>query len=162
MEMEKPVPESKTCPRPRGSAPEAGAQLSWVVWEASSNVALGLGTLLLIVALSVAISVSLGSRYYGGMALVVMLLAVLPFFLPTRYLLDEEGVQVRNLMGNRHKPWANLKVYFLDGERGVLLSPVAKYGPVARARGLYLPLRGDAAAARALIARHLADGGAAK
>ena len=163
MEMEPLEPSRKGPAAPRPPQPDTETEITWVVWEARTNLLLGVATLLLIVALSLAIFWSLGSRFYGGLSLLVLLIAVLPFFLPTRYTLNEEGVQVRSILGNRGKPWRNLKVYFRDGERGVLLSPVTQYGLLARTRGIYLPYRGTVAtAAQALVARHLAEGGRGK
>ena len=81
--------------------------------------------------------------------------------MPTRYTLTEEEVQV-GACWHTQQPWANLKVYFRDGERGVLLSPVKTLSLVARTRGIYLPYQGNGAEARAFVARHLREGGAAK
>lgn len=135
-----------------------GNQVTWVVWEAREHLGRAVGVLLLILLVSAGVRFSLGDPYLGGLALVVLLIAVLPYYLPSRYTVDDEGVGVESLIGNRRKPWANLKVYFPDGDRGVLLSPVAKFGLLARSRGLYLPFRGNSDTARAIVARHLPAG----
>ncbi|NLO73083.1 MAG: hypothetical protein GX100_03090 [candidate division WS1 bacterium] len=161
MEMQRLKPESQNSEIAQ-PAPEAPSEVTWVVWEARRHVLVALATLVFIVVLASGITWSLENRYYGGFSLVVLLIAVLPFFVPTRYTLTEEEVQVRSLLGTRSKPWANLKVYFRDGERGVLLSPVKTLSLVARTRGIYLPYQGNGAEAQALVARHLPEGRAEK
>jgi hypothetical protein len=133
-------------------------ELTWVVWEAQANPGRAGGVLGLIVAVCVGVYVSLGSGFYASLGLVVLLIAVLPYFVPTRYTLDEEGVEVSSLLGRRRRPWAKLKAYFPDGERGLLLSPVRDWGLLARTRGTYVPLREQAPAVRELVARYLPAG----
>jgi hypothetical protein len=137
-------------------------RVTWIVWKAGSHVWMAVTVLALIALLVGGIHKSLGSHFYAGLSAVILFITVLPFYLPTRYTLDEEGVQVQSILGNRYKSWLNLKVYFRDGERGILLSPVAQYGILAQTWGIYLPYRGNAATAHALVARHLAEGGAAR
>jgi hypothetical protein len=133
-------------------------ELTWVVWGARANPGRAAGVLGLIVAVCMGVYVSLNSRFYASLGLVVLLIAVLPYFVPTRYTLDEEGVEVSSLLGRRRRPWAKLKAYFPDGERGVLLSPVRDFGLLARTRGTYVPFRAPGPAARDLVARHLPEG----
>ena len=141
-----------------GNPERAGERVSWVVWEARAHVATAAAVLALILMLSAGVYFSLGDPRLAGLALVVLLIAVLPYYLPARYTLDPDGVLVESILGNRRKPWANLKVYFPDGERGILLSPVGHYGLLARSRGIYLPFRDNAGVARALVARYLPAG----
>jgi hypothetical protein len=141
-----------------GKAEREDEPVSWVVWEARAHVARAAAVLALIFLLSAGVYFSLGDPRLSGLALLVLLIAVLPYYLPVRYTLDADGVQVDSLLGLRRKPWANLRVYFPDGEKGILLSPVVDYGLIARSRGIYLPLRENGVLAGEIVARHLRRG----
>ena len=134
------------------------SRLEWVVWPVRSHVLPGLLVFVLIGVLSATVRLSLDSRFYAGLCFVLLVLAVLPYYLPAHYLLDPEGVHVRSLLGHRRKAWEHFRVHFRDGERGVLLSPVLRYGTLARTRGTYLPCPRNCRQIAAFVARYLPAG----
>jgi hypothetical protein len=137
---------------------QAAAGLAWTVWPARAHLLRGLAVLAFIVILSVGVELAMESRLYASIAFFTLLLAVLPFYLPAHYRVDETGVEVDSLLGRRRKPWSALRVYFPDGERGVLVSSVARYNLAARTRGIYLPYQANRDHVLALVEKHLQPG----
>lgn len=136
----------------------AAAELDWVAWPARKHWLAGGAVLILITVLSILVRYSLESRLYAGICFVTLIIAVSPFYLPARYVLSEEGVLVRSIIGNRLKSWSALRTYFRDGSRGLLLSPVRRYGILARTRGIYLPFLENPEQVLAFVAMHLPPG----
>jgi hypothetical protein len=147
-----------TKPRWRRRRRVGAPELAWVVWPAREHLLRGLGVLAFIAVISVCVYFAMESRVYAGLAFFTLIVAVLPFYLPASYRVDETGVEVDSLLGRRHKPWGALKVYFRDGQRGVLVSPVSRYGLAARTRGFYLPFQGNMEQVLALVQKHLKAG----
>lgn len=154
------VPDSSAPARPRWRRRKRSApsELTWVVWPAREHLLRGLAVLAFIAVVSVAVYFAMESRVYAGLAFFTLLVAVMPFYLPTSYRVDETGLEVDSLLGRRFKPWGALKVFFPDGERGVLVSPVAHFGLAARTRGFYLPFQGNREQVMALVEKHLKPG----
>jgi hypothetical protein len=134
-----------------------------VVWPALAHVLVGVAVLALIAGLAGAVFFALNSRLYAGLCFVTLIIAVSPYYLPTRYLLDADGVSVHSLLGDRRKPWSSFRAAFPDGRKGVLLSPVAQDGVLARTRGIYLPYQHNEAEVTRFVQKHLprAAGGSA-
>lgn len=132
--------------------------LTWVVWPARTHLLIGLLVLAFIAGVSVCVYLSMDSRVYAGIAFFTLIVAVSPYFLPTSYSVDETGVTVDSMLGRRTKLWGTLKVHFHDGDRGVLLSPVSRFGTLARTRGIYLPFQGNKEQVLAVVEKHLAEG----
>jgi hypothetical protein len=142
-------------PRWRRRKPSTAAEIAWVVWPARAHLLRGLAVLAFIAVISVGVDLAMSSRLYATIAFFTLLVAVLPFYLPASYRLDDSGVGVDSLLGRRDKPWVALKVYFPDGERGVLVSSVTRDNLIARTRGLYLPYQGNREQVLALVEKHL-------
>lgn len=140
------------------SAAASSGHLEWVVWPARTHLLSGAVVLAFIAALSLAVCFAMESRLYAAICFATLLVAVSPYYLPTRYTLDREGVGVISLLGRRERPWGAFKVYFPDGARGVLLSPTVRYGLPARTRGIYLPFQGNQEQVMALVEARLPEG----
>jgi len=83
-----------------------------------------------------------GGTGWGAAAVVFLVLAVSPFLLPTRYRIDDEGVEVRHLGGVRRRAWSEVRrVVAVPG--GVLVSPYRVASFRDRLRGLVLRVDGD-------------------
>ena len=75
-----------------------------------------------------------------GFALVALLLLVFSmrqFFLPTAYVLNAEGVEVRFSGAAKKKPWDYFSSYYED-RNGILLSPFKDRSRLEAFRGIYL------------------------
>jgi hypothetical protein len=90
-----------------------------------------------ILCLSLAVQLYFGSPWWGGLALLLLLLSVLPYYTRTHYRLDEQGAVARGLIATYRRSWSEIEGYFPHAD-GVLLSPLAKPSRLAYTRGMFL------------------------
>lgn len=82
-------------------------------------------------------------QFYGIFSLAVLALSMLPFFLPTVYEFDEEGVEITSLFFVRHfRPWSDFRSYYAD-KVGAQLSPFARPSRLAVFRGNFIRFGAD-------------------
>ncbi|MEZ4399898.1 MAG: hypothetical protein R3B06_07755 [Kofleriaceae bacterium] len=93
------------------------------------------------------------------LAAVLLIVAVAPFWLPTRYRFDDEGVEERRWPRRRYRRWAELRRVDVGG-RGLLLSPFARPRWLDRYRGLAVSFDGGDRAAIIAAARAKIGGAA--
>ena len=77
-------------------------------------------------------------QFYGIFALVVLVAAMAPFFLPTVYKLDEEGIEITSLFVVRHfRPWGEYRNFYTHNV-GVHLSTFSKPSRMDAFRGNFI------------------------
>jgi hypothetical protein len=77
-------------------------------------------------------------QFYGIFCLIVLVISMAPFFLPTRYELDDEGIEITSLFLVRHfRPWGDYRSFYSD-KIGAQLSPFAKPSRLAVFRGNFI------------------------
>ena len=81
--------------------------------------------------------VSTSSILLTGLAVIIMLVSMSSFFLPTRYELDQKKVKIRFFFTNREREWSAFRSFYVD-KNGVLLSPFAKPSRLENFRGVYV------------------------
>lgn len=134
---------------------DGAAVLDWEVWPARQRPGRSAGVALLILGLSLGATLAYGSGWYGFITLMVLTGALAPHFFPTRYCLDDAGVQWQRLTGRGQRPWAALRAWWDLGDR-VLLGPGPRLsGWLARKRGVTLLLGSRRAAVVAELTRRL-------
>ncbi len=74
-------------------------------------------------------------------SVILLLIGVHDFLLPTTYQLTEDGVSSQTLFYRRQKPWSFCRSYWVDAH-GVLLSPFFRRSRLESHRGLYLRFAG--------------------
>ncbi len=72
-----------------------------------------------------------------GLAIIIILLTLLPYFLPTEYIINEEGIRVKYLFQDKTYKWSHFKSYYKDN-KGILLSPFSSPTRLENYRGLYV------------------------
>jgi hypothetical protein len=82
-----------------------------------------------------AVMVTLDSAYLALLAAVLLVLAVAPFWLPTHYRLDDDGVEERRWPRRRFRAWRELRRIEI-GPGAALVSPFARRHALDRMRGL--------------------------
>ncbi len=98
------------------------------------------------------VMVTLESAFLALLAVVILLVAVLPFLAPTHYRLDERGIEQRRLGARRFRPWSELRRVQI-GPGAALVSPFARPSWMDRHRGFLLYFDGlDAGGKAAVIA----------
>ncbi|MDY6787482.1 MAG: hypothetical protein SVK54_05090 [candidate division WOR-3 bacterium] len=71
------------------------------------------------------------------LALVIILLTLTPYFVPTKYSIDSEGVTVKYLFQRKQYPWHRFRNYYADS-KGILLSPFERPSRLENFRGIYV------------------------
>ena len=99
--------------------------LEWSAWPAREKPLLSLGLTVLLIAIWVAVGYIYREAVWVLLAVILLLGAVAPFFVITRYRLDEEGVSMKRYVTTMKKRWEELRSYYPD-KNGVLVSPFAK------------------------------------
>jgi hypothetical protein len=121
------------------------APLVWTVHPAARRRAAAMATLAVIALAGLAAAEVGGGTGWGAAAVVFLVLAVSSFLLPTRYRLDDEGVEVRHFGGLRRRAWSEVRrVVPVPG--GVLVSPYRTASFRDRVRGIVLRVDGDSTA----------------
>jgi len=72
-----------------------------------------------------------------ALSVVIMLVSLSSFFLPTHYELDQEKVKIRFFLTKREREWSAFRSFYVD-KNGVLLSPFAKPSRLENFRGIYV------------------------
>ena len=87
-----------------------------------------------------AVLVSLRSPLLAGLSIVLLVVAILPFLVPTHYRVDAEHLEERRLFVRRSRAWAALRRLEI-GPAAALVSPYREPRWLDRYRGLviYLP-----------------------
>lgn len=88
-----------------------------------------------------AVLATLGSALLAALAAVFLLASVAPFLLPTRYVLDDDGVEERRGWTRKRRAWGDLRRVEV-GPGAALVSPFAVRSWLDRHRGVVLYLDG--------------------
>jgi len=75
--------------------------------------------------------------YWVIIAYILLVGGILPYWLPTYYYLDEEGVRIKGIIVERKKRWDEFKSYYKD-KNGVFLSPFSEPTRLENFRGIYI------------------------
>lgn len=91
-----------------------------------------------VVLLSVwAVLITLESPLLAALAAVILMVSVAPFWLPTHYRLDDDGVEARRLWTTKRRSWTDLRRAQI-GPGAALVSPFARPTWMDRHRGVML------------------------
>ncbi len=116
--------------------------LEWKVWPAKERPLLSFGLIVFLFAIWVAVGYFYREGVWVLLAFVLLSGAVAPYFVITRYRLDEEGVSIKRYVTTMKKRWEELRSYYPD-KNGVLVSPFAKPSRLENFRGVYLRFGGN-------------------
>ena len=71
------------------------------------------------------------------LGLIIISLTLLPYFMPTRYIIKDSGIEVHYLFQKKTYNWSTFRSYYND-ENGILLSPFRVPNRLENFRGLYV------------------------
>ena len=77
------------------------------------------------------------SLFLTGLSVVIMLVSLSSFFLPTYYELDQDKIRIRYVFTRREREWSAFRSFYVD-KNGVLLSPFQKPSRLENFRGIYI------------------------
>jgi len=134
-----------------------GRVMEWTQWPARDRQALSVSVAVFIIVISAVVVLSYESVWYGVMVLVALFAATAPYYLPTNYHIDKDGVRLRTPLTTTVRPWEAFAAHFAD-EAGVFLSPYSKLNWMAYRRGIYLRCPDNLAEVKAYVEQFVAPG----
>lgn len=111
---------------------------------------------MLIIAFAVAVTISFNGIAYGLVTLIILSLSTSRYLLPTRYSLDENGVEIVHLLRCQRHPWTSFRRTASQRD-GVFLSPFAASSRLDSFRGCFLRYGGNSDAVQAYVKNHVLD-----
>ncbi len=84
-----------------------------------------------------AVLITLGSPMLAGLGAVILMISVSPFWLPTHYVIDDDGVEARRAWTTKRRSWSDLRRAQI-GPGAALVSPFARPTWMDRHRGVLL------------------------
>ncbi len=127
---EAPPGEAEAAEREAGEGP-----LIWRSWPAAERPGQAVTVAAAITAAAFGLGLYGGQAIIGGVALAILVLSLSAYFFPTRYRIDEQGVEAAGMFGTRRRTWSELRSYSADG-RGVTVSPFAATNWLESYRGV--------------------------
>jgi len=125
------------------SCPNANPILSWRCWPLVDDRLRGLLCLGTIFAVGVLVMAVFGHVLYMILAVVLLMMSLGRFVLPSWFELNGQGATVRFLGHARQLRWSDVGRASI-GRTGVFLSPFAKPSRLDSFRGVWLPFAGNA------------------
>ncbi len=83
--------------------------------------------------------------------------SILPYFLPTTYVLTEKGISVRSLFTRQNKRWDQYRSFSVD-KHGVFLSPFDTPSRLENFRGIYLRFHRNKEEVVTFVEKRLGEG----
>jgi hypothetical protein len=137
-------------PAPPGDPPA----LEWRAWPLRERPLPALAASGVIIALGALAGLAVNSALAGAAAVVLQVLLLAPFFLPTRFRLDDRGVRIDALTLQRELAWDAIRRCTI-GRRGAWISTLRRPGPLEARRGILLLYGRHQAAVVAHLKAHL-------
>lgn len=111
--------------------------MNWTAWPMIRSPLRAVLAVAFVVLMAWTLQSILHAGYFTLLAVLLVWGQIAGFFLPTRYRLTDETVEVRGLVGRKTKGWSDFRTWYVDKE-GVLLSPFLERSRLERFRGLSL------------------------
>jgi hypothetical protein len=119
-----------------------GEVLEWVSHPFKRSLSKSVGVSAVILMFAILVWIGTDSVFFTSLSLVVLVMALSKFFLPTGYKLTEQKIHVKSLTHTMVKEWKVYRSYYPD-KNGILLSTFAGPSRLENFRGLYLLFEGN-------------------
>ncbi|MCK4571976.1 hypothetical protein KAT89_03530 [candidate division WOR-3 bacterium] len=116
-------------------------QIEWVSFPAVENLKKTTIATIFIIGLSTLLYFLYGP-IYGFLSILFLGFSLLPYYTPTTYRLNEDGIEVKKVFYTIKKSWSNFRSFYPD-KNGVLLSPFPIPTRLENFRGIYIRFRGN-------------------
>lgn len=111
--------------------------LKWETHPVKKSISITILVILFLFVIWLVVYLATSSFFLTGLSVVIMLVSLSSFFLPTRYELNQEKVKIRFFLTMREREWRAFRSFYVD-KNGVLLSPFAKPSRLENFRGVYV------------------------
>ncbi|MFZ1684593.1 MAG: hypothetical protein WAU88_10745 [Candidatus Zixiibacteriota bacterium] len=119
-----------------------GEVLEWVSHPLKRSLAKSAGVSAVILLFAILVWTGTDSIFFTSLSIVVLVMALTKFFLPTGYKLTEQKIYVKSFTHTLVKEWKIYRSYYPD-KNGILLSTFAGPSRLENFRGLYLLFEGN-------------------
>ena len=116
-------------------------QIEWISFPAVENLKKTTIATIFIIGLSTILYFLYGP-IYGFLSILFLGFSLLPYYTPTTYRLNEDGIEVKKVFYTIKKSWSNFRSFYPD-KNGVLLSPFPIPTRLENFRGIYIRFRGN-------------------
>jgi hypothetical protein len=121
---------------------EGGDSLSWRVHPAGERpVAAVLVTIFLLLCCLV-VQIYGGSGFLTGVSVLILFGSLYSFYFPTDYVLDDDGVEIRKVLGRYKREWSSFRSFYCSN-RGIQISTFPKPSWLDTYRGIFLIVRAN-------------------
>ncbi len=110
-------------------------ELTWTCHPARHRWIVAVLVALLVLGLCAGVLASFRDPFLAGLSLVILAASLAPFYLPTRYRMSEDGIEIESIFGARKKAWDLYRRFTVD-RHGILLSPFDRPSRLDRFHGL--------------------------
>ncbi|MGB9597901.1 MAG: hypothetical protein ACPL7B_16575 [Candidatus Poribacteria bacterium] len=100
-------------------------------WKISASI------IVFLIAINIAIYLSFDSLTFLFLSVVFLFGSLSSFFLPTTYILSDEGITVKSVFRKSTRNWCYFKSYYPE-RKGVFLSPFSQPSRLENFRGLFV------------------------
>ena len=114
-----------------------GSFLQWSSLPVKKNIWVSIGVILFLFAIWFSVYLTTSNPFLVALSVLIMLGSLSSFFLPTRYLLDDDKVRIKFFFTIREKKWGMFRSCYVD-KNGILLSPFERPSRLENFRGLYI------------------------
>ncbi len=110
--------------------------MEWTSFPFKENKKKGIIVLIFIIVLSAGVFFLI-SKFFAFFTLIVLLASVIPYYSPTQYKINENGITIKHLGIKREKKWDELKRCYIE-KNGIFLSPFDLTTRLENYRGIYV------------------------
>jgi hypothetical protein len=115
----------------------SSAEVAWTCHPVRHRPVAGIFAGLFVVAAVIGAQLWLKIPLITAIGALIMVLSVLPFYVPTRFKLGDEEIEIRGIASTRTAPWSKYRSWYAD-PRGILLTPFTRRSRLDRLVGLNL------------------------
>lgn len=112
-------------------------KLEWTVHPLKANWKVSIGLIAFLIAINTAVYFSFDSLTFLFLSIVFLFGSLSSFFLPTTYILNNEGITVKSVFRKSTRNWSYFKSYYSE-RKGVFLSPFPQPSRLENFRGLFI------------------------
>lgn len=99
---------------------DSSEEFTWRAHPARERLPIAIAALMLVLAISIAIFISVDSYWWAGLSFLVLLVALNRFFFPSNFHINSQGITARYLLKTQKLAWKEIRRFILDSHGGYL------------------------------------------
>lgn len=111
--------------------------LNWSTHPVKKKASISILVVVFLLVIWLVVYLTTSSLFLTFLSVVIMLVSLSSFFLPTYYELDQDKIRIRYFFTRREREWSAFRSFYVD-RNGVLLSPFQRPSRLENFRGIYV------------------------